>query len=104
MLFPGFEDRLRVPARFVMMTILAVAVAAGTVAVWAVFHFVKPLESFAILLALVVVTAVVAIAHVDVATVDLPAVPASAAVLNCPGRRGRWKCAVYRSLPTAIQS
>ncbi len=47
----------------------AVAVAAGTVAVWAVFHFVKPLESFAILLALVVVTAVVAIAHIEVETV-----------------------------------
>jgi SulP family sulfate permease len=46
-----------------------VAVAAGTVAVWAVFHFVKPLESFAILLALVVVTAVVAIAHIEVETV-----------------------------------
>ena len=47
----------------------AVAVAAGTVAVWAVFHFVKPLESFAILLALVVVTTVVAIAHIEVETV-----------------------------------
>ena len=47
----------------------AVAVAASTVAVWAVFHFIKPLESFAILLALVVVTAVVAIAHIDVETV-----------------------------------
>jgi sulfate permease, SulP family len=47
----------------------AVAVAAGTVAVWAVFHFVKPLKSFAILLALVVVTAVVAIAHISVETV-----------------------------------
>lgn len=47
----------------------AVAVALGTVAVWAVFHFIKPLESFATLLALVVVTAVVAVAHVDVETV-----------------------------------
>ncbi len=47
----------------------AVAVAAGTVAVWAVFHFIKPLESFAILLALVVVTAVVAIARIEVETV-----------------------------------
>ncbi|MFN3004481.1 SulP family inorganic anion transporter [Mycolicibacterium wolinskyi] len=47
----------------------AVAVALGTVAVWAVFHFIKPLESFATLLALVVVTAVVAIAKVDVETV-----------------------------------
>jgi SulP family sulfate permease len=47
----------------------AVWVAGATVAVWAVFHFIKPLESFAILLALVVVTAAVAIAHVDVETV-----------------------------------
>ena len=46
-----------------------VAVAAGTVAVWAVFHFIKPLESFAILLALVVVTAVVAVAHIEVESV-----------------------------------
>ncbi|MBX8691113.1 SulP family inorganic anion transporter [Mycobacterium sp. 20091114027_K0903767] len=47
----------------------AVAVALGTVAVWAVFHFIKPLESFATLLALVVVAAVVAVAHIDVETV-----------------------------------
>jgi SulP family sulfate permease len=47
----------------------AVAVAAGAVAAWAVFHFIKPLKSFAVLLALVVVTAVVALAHIDVETV-----------------------------------
>lgn len=47
----------------------AVAVALGTVAVWAVFRFIKPLESFATLIALVVVTAVVAIAHVKVENV-----------------------------------
>ncbi|MGV0745017.1 SulP family inorganic anion transporter [Mycolicibacterium sp. XJ870] len=47
----------------------AVAVALGTVAVWAVFHFIKPLESFATLIALVVVTAFVAIAKVDVENV-----------------------------------
>jgi SulP family sulfate permease len=47
----------------------AVAVALGTVAVWAVFHFIKPLESFAILIALVVTTAVVAIARIEVETV-----------------------------------
>lgn len=47
----------------------AVAVALATVAVWAVFHFIKPLESFATLLALVVVTAVVAMANIDVETV-----------------------------------
>ncbi len=49
--------------------VAAVAVALGTVAVWAVFHFIKPLESFAILIALVVVTAVVAIARIEVETV-----------------------------------
>lgn len=47
----------------------AVAVALGTVAVWAVFRFVKPLESFATLLALVVVTAATAALGVDVETV-----------------------------------
>lgn len=47
----------------------AVAVAAGTVAVWAVFHFIKPLESFATLLALVLVTAVTAVFGVEVETV-----------------------------------
>ena len=47
----------------------AAAVAAGTVAVWAVFHFIKPVRSFATLLALVIVTAVVAVAGTDVETV-----------------------------------
>lgn len=47
----------------------AVAVAAATVAVWAVFHLIKPVRSFATLLALVIVTAVVAIADIDVETV-----------------------------------
>lgn len=47
----------------------AAAVAAGTVAVWAVFHVIKPVRSFATLLALVIVTAVVALADTDVDTV-----------------------------------
>jgi SulP family sulfate permease len=47
----------------------AVAVAAGTVAVWAVFHFVKPLKSFSTLIALVIVTAAVTLGAVDVETV-----------------------------------
>lgn len=47
----------------------AAAVAAGTVAVWAAFHFIKPVRSFATLLALVIVTAVVAVAGTDVETV-----------------------------------
>jgi sulfate permease, SulP family len=49
--------------------------AAVAVAVWAVFHFIEPLESFATLLALVVVTAVAALAHIDVETVrDIAAI------------------------------
>jgi sulfate permease, SulP family len=47
----------------------ACLVAVGTVAVWAVFHFIKPLEAFAILIALVVMTAVVAVADIEVETV-----------------------------------
>ncbi|MGV9800293.1 SulP family inorganic anion transporter [Mycobacterium sp. NPDC003449] len=47
----------------------AVAVAAGTVAVWAVFHFIKPLESFATLIALVLVTSATAAFSIDVETV-----------------------------------
>jgi sulfate permease, SulP family len=63
----------------------AVAVAAGTVAVWAVFHFIKSLESFAILLALVVVTAVVAIAHINVETVgDIASISNSLPPLTVP--------------------
>ena len=59
--------------------------AVGTVAVWAVFHFVKPLKSFAILLALVVVTAVVAIARVDVETVgDIASISNSLPPLTVP--------------------
>ena len=63
----------------------AVAVALGTVAVWLVFHLIKPLESFAILLALVVVTAVVAIAHIDVETVgDIASISSSFPPLTVP--------------------
>jgi len=47
----------------------AVAVAGSTVAVWAVFHLVKPVRSFATLLALVLVTAGTAVLGVDVETV-----------------------------------
>jgi SulP family sulfate permease len=63
----------------------AVAVAAGTVAVWAVFHFVRPLRSFAILLALVIVTAIVAIARIDVETVgDIASISNSLPPLTVP--------------------
>ena len=50
--------------------------AVATVAVWAVFHFVKPLEAFATLIALAVVTVAVAVLHVDVETVgDIASIP-----------------------------
>ncbi len=63
----------------------AVTVATGTVAVWAVFHFIKPLKSYAILIALVVVTAVVAIAHIDVETVgDIASISNSLPPLSIP--------------------
>ena len=63
----------------------AVAVALGTVAVWVAFHLIKPLESFAILLALVVVTAIVAIAHIDVETVgDIASISSSFPPLTVP--------------------
>lgn len=48
----------------------------GTVVTWAVFHFIKPLEAFATLIALVVVTVAVAVIEVDVETVgDIAAIP-----------------------------
>jgi sulfate permease, SulP family len=51
-------------------------VAVGTVAVWAVFHFVKRLSAFATLIALVVVTVVVTALHVRVETVgDIASIP-----------------------------
>lgn len=51
-------------------------VAVATVAVWAVFHFVKPLEAFATLIALVVVTVGVVVLHTDVETVgDIASIP-----------------------------
>ncbi|WP_286137360.1 solute carrier family 23 protein [Mycobacterium sp. IS-3022] len=51
-------------------------VALGTVAVWAVFHFIKPLEAFATLIALVVVTVAVTVIDVDVETVgDIASIP-----------------------------
>jgi sulfate permease, SulP family len=54
----------------------ACLVALATVAVWAVFHFIKPLEAFATLIALVVVTVGVALLDVDVETVgDIASIP-----------------------------
>ena len=51
-------------------------VALATVAVWAVFHFIKPTEAFATLIALVVVTVAVALIKLDVETVgDIASIP-----------------------------
>ncbi len=60
-------------------------VAVATVAVWAVFHFIKPLEAFATLIALVVVTAGVAVLAVDVETVgDIASIPNALPPLEIP--------------------
>lgn len=51
-------------------------VAVSTVAVWAVFHLIKPLQAFATLIALAVVTIAVVVLHVDVETVgDIASIP-----------------------------
>lgn len=56
--------------------ITACLVAVGTVAVWAVFHFIKPLEAFATLIALVVMTVAVTVLHVEVEKVgDIASIP-----------------------------
>ena len=60
-------------------------VAAATVAVWAVFHFIKPLRAFATLIALVLVTAVVSLITVDVETVgDIASIPNALPPLQIP--------------------
>jgi SulP family sulfate permease len=60
-------------------------VAVATVAVWAVFHFIKPLEAFATLIALVVVTAIVSVIAVDVETVgDIASIPNALPPLEMP--------------------
>jgi sulfate permease, SulP family len=63
----------------------ACLVALGTVAVWAVFHFIKPLEAFAILLALVVMTVVVVAADIEVESVgDIASIPNALPPLQMP--------------------
>lgn len=60
-------------------------VAVATVAVWAVFRIIKPLEAFALLIALVVVTAMVTVIAVDVETVgDIAAIPNALPPLQMP--------------------
>ena len=104
MLFPGFGDRLRVPARFVMMTILAVAIAAGIALIRLTASAPRAVRVAATILVLVAITA-------DSWTftcpmpavppfVELPGtVPESAAVLELPlGNVGTDIAAVYRSV------
>jgi SulP family sulfate permease len=60
-------------------------VAVATVAVWALFHFVKPLRTFATLIALVVVTAAVSVLAVGVETVgDIASIPNALPPLEIP--------------------
>lgn len=60
-------------------------VALATVAVWAVFHFIKPLEAFATLIALVLVTVGVTLLAVDVETVgDIASIPNALPPLEIP--------------------
>ena len=104
MLFPGFGDRLRVPARFVMMTILAVAIAAGIALIRLTASAPRAVRVAVTILVLVAITA-------DSWTftcpmpavppfVELPGtVPESAAVLELPlGNVGTDIAAVYRSV------
>ncbi|WP_395245435.1 SulP family inorganic anion transporter [Agromyces sp. MMS24-K17] len=64
---------------------VTVAVAGATVAVWVGLQFVKPLKSLATLIALVVVTAVVAISGIAVELVsDIAAIPRSLPPLTLP--------------------
>jgi hypothetical protein len=104
MLFPGFDDRLRVPARFVMMTILAVAVAAGIALIRLTASASRTARA-----AFTIVMLVAIVADSWTFTnpmpsvppfVELPnAVPASAAILELPlGNVGPDIAAVYRSI------
>jgi hypothetical protein len=112
MLLPGFDERLRVPARFVMMTILAVAVAAGIALVrliearaqagqHSVRHGRARLATALILAAIAADSWTFALPMPSVPNlVQLPAaVPPSAAVLELPlGNVGPDIAAVYRSI------
>ena len=104
MLVPGFDERLRVPARFVMITILAVAVAAGIALIRATASAPRPKRLAVTILALLAITA-------DSWTFSCPmpavppflplpdGVPDSAAVLELPlGNVGPDIAAVYRSI------
>ena len=104
MLLPGYDARLRVPARFVMITILAVAVAAG-------IALLRLTASSSRTRRLAITAAVLVAITADSWTFDIPmpgapalvklpnTVPASAAVLELPlGGVGPDIAAVYRSI------
>ena len=104
MLFPGYDERLRVPSRFVMMTILAVAIAAGIALLRLTARTSSSRRAACVGVVLLAIVA-------DSWTFDLPmpaapplvalpdAVPASAAVLELPlGNVGPDIAAVYRSI------
>jgi hypothetical protein len=104
MLFPGFGDRLRVPARFVMMTILAVSVAAGIALIRLTASSPRAMRAAVTVLVLLAITA-----DGWTFTCPMPSVPAfvavpshvpeSAAVLEMPlGNVGHDIAAVYRSI------
>jgi hypothetical protein len=103
MLFPGFGDRLRVPARFVMMTILAVAIAAGIALIRLTASSPRTVR---VAMAVLVLAAITADSWMFTpmpsvpAFVELPGrVPDSAAVLELPlGNVGHDIAAVFRSI------
>ena len=104
MLLPGFDERLRVPSRFVMMTILAVAVAAGIALVRLTARSPRSVRIVATVLVLVAITADSWTFTLPMPTVptliQLPsAVPATAAVLELPlGNVGPDIAAVYHTI------
>ena len=104
MLFPGFGDRLMVPARFVMMTILAVSVAAGIALIRLTASAPRAVRFAVTVLILLAITADSWTFTCPMPSVppfvELPGtVPGSAAILELPlGNVGSDIAAVYRSV------
>jgi hypothetical protein len=104
MLLPGYDARLRVPARFVMVTILAVAIAAAIALLRltaTASQARRTAVTAAVLAAIVADSWTFTLPMPEVPPfVELPAaVPASAAVLELPlGNVGPDIAAVYRSI------
>jgi hypothetical protein len=104
MLLPGFGDRLRVPARFEMIALLAVSTAAGIALVRLTASRPRSVRLAATFVAVVAIAAdswTFSCPMPDVpALVPLPAsIPSSAAVLHLPlGRTDQDIAAVYQSI------